>query len=64
LPVGRGGVVGDEDAGAVVVHGFRIHGVVAGGPRLEPTKKAVADLKDHGLKVEFASFPGGHEWHV
>ncbi len=33
-------------------------------PRLEPTKKAVADFKSHGLKVEFASFPGGHEWQV
>jgi enterochelin esterase-like enzyme len=33
-------------------------------PRLEPTKKAVADLKASGLKVEFASFPGGHEWQV
>jgi enterochelin esterase-like enzyme len=33
-------------------------------PRLEPTKKAVADLKSHGLNVEFASFPGGHEWQV
>jgi enterochelin esterase-like enzyme len=33
-------------------------------PRLEPTKKAVADFKTHGLNVEFASFPGGHEWQV
>jgi enterochelin esterase-like enzyme len=33
-------------------------------PRLEPTKKAVADLRSHGLNVEFASFPGGHEWQV
>ena len=33
-------------------------------PRLEPTKKAVADFKSHGLNVEFASFPGGHEWQV
>jgi enterochelin esterase-like enzyme len=33
-------------------------------PRLEPTKKAVADFKSHGLKVEFVSFPGGHEWQV
>ena len=31
-------------------------------PRLEPTKKAVADFKSHGLKVEFASFPGGNGW--
>jgi para-nitrobenzyl esterase len=33
-------------------------------PRFEPTKKAVADFKTHGLNVEFASFPGGHEWQV
>ena len=33
-------------------------------PRLNPTKKAVADFKAHGLNVEFASFPGGHEWQV
>ncbi len=31
-------------------------------PRFEFTKKAVANFKEHGLKVEFASFPGGHEW--
>jgi enterochelin esterase family protein len=33
-------------------------------PRLEATKKTVADFKSHGLNVEFASFPGGHEWQV
>jgi enterochelin esterase-like enzyme len=33
-------------------------------PRLEATKKAVADFRSHDLKVEFASFPGGHEWQV
>ncbi len=33
-------------------------------PRFEPTKKAVADFRSHGLDVEFASFPGGHEWQV
>jgi enterochelin esterase-like enzyme len=33
-----------------------------GDPRLEYTKKAVAAMKEHGLKVEFNSFPGGHEW--
>jgi len=33
-------------------------------PRLEPTKKAVADFKAHGLNVQFNSFPGGHEWQV
>jgi enterochelin esterase-like enzyme len=31
-------------------------------PRFEFTKKAVATFKERGLKVEFASFPGGHEW--
>jgi hypothetical protein len=34
-----------------------------GYPRILPDK-AVADFKSHGLKVEFASFPGGHEWQV
>jgi enterochelin esterase family protein len=33
-------------------------------PRIEATKKAVEDFKSHGLKVEYASFPGGHEWQV
>jgi enterochelin esterase-like enzyme len=33
-------------------------------PRFEPTKKVVADFKSRGLNVEFASFPGGHEWQV
>jgi enterochelin esterase family protein len=33
-------------------------------PRLEPTKKTVPDFKSHGLNVEFASFPGSHEWQV
>jgi enterochelin esterase-like enzyme len=33
-------------------------------PRLEPTRKAVADLQSHGSRVTFASFPGGHEWQV
>ncbi len=33
-------------------------------PRIELTKKAVADFKSHGLNVEFATFPGGHEWQV
>ena len=33
-------------------------------PRFEPTKKAVADLRSRGLRVEFASFPGAHEWQV
>jgi enterochelin esterase-like enzyme len=33
-------------------------------PRIEHTKKLVQTLRDKGLKVEFASFPGGHEWQV
>jgi enterochelin esterase family protein len=33
-------------------------------PRFEPTKKAVADFRSRGLRVEFASFPGAHEWQV
>jgi enterochelin esterase family protein len=33
-------------------------------PRFEPTKAAVAAMKDKGLKVEFNSFPGAHEWQV
>jgi enterochelin esterase family protein len=33
-------------------------------PRIEPTKKLIATLRSKGLKVEFASFPGGHEWQV
>ena len=33
-------------------------------PRYEYTKKAVNKFKDSGLKVEFNSFPGAHEWQV
>jgi len=33
-------------------------------PRIEPTKKVVQTFRDNGLKVEFASFPGAHEWQV
>jgi enterochelin esterase family protein len=33
-------------------------------PRFEPTKKVVEDFRSHGLNVQFASFPGGHEWQV
>ena len=33
-------------------------------PRIEPTKKAVADFNARGVRVEFATFPGGHEWQV
>lgn len=33
-------------------------------PRIEHTKKLVETFKSKGLKVEFASYPGGHEWQV
>jgi len=33
-------------------------------PRIEPTKKLIETFRNKGLKVEFASFPGGHEWQV
>jgi enterochelin esterase family protein len=33
-------------------------------PRIEPTKNIVKTLQGKGLKVEFASFPGAHEWQV
>lgn len=33
-------------------------------PRIEFTKKAVTTMKEHGLEVEFNSFPGNHEWQV
>ncbi len=33
-------------------------------PRIEPTKRLVQTFRDKGLKVEFSSFPGGHEWQV
>jgi enterochelin esterase-like enzyme len=33
-------------------------------PRFEYTKKAVKKFQDSGLKVEFTSFPGAHEWQV
>lgn len=33
-------------------------------PRIEFTKKAVATMKESGLKVQFNSFPGDHEWQV
>ena len=33
-------------------------------PRLEFTKKAIKKFLDSGLKVEFNSFPGDHEWQV
>jgi len=32
--------------------------------RIEATKKIVETFRSKGLKVEFASFPGGHEWQV
>jgi enterochelin esterase family protein len=33
-------------------------------PRIEYTKKAVKKFQDNGLKVQFTSFPGDHEWQV
>ncbi|MDP4203193.1 MAG: alpha/beta hydrolase-fold protein [Bacteroidota bacterium] len=33
-------------------------------PRFEFTKKEVKKFQDSGLKVQFASFPGDHEWQV
>lgn len=33
-------------------------------PRVEPTKKLVQTFREKGLKVEFATFPGAHEWQV
>ena len=33
-------------------------------PRLAYTKAAVSKFRESGLKVEFASFPGDHEWQV
>ena len=33
-------------------------------PRIEPTRNLVQTFRDKGLKVEFASFPGSHEWQV
>jgi len=33
-------------------------------PRLEFTKKAIKKFLDSGLKIEFNSFPGDHEWQV
>jgi enterochelin esterase-like enzyme len=33
-------------------------------PRIEPTKNVVKTFRDKGLKVEFESFPGAHEWQV
>lgn len=33
-------------------------------PRIEHAKKAVAQMKEKGLNVDFNSFPGNHEWQV
>ena len=33
-------------------------------PRFEATRNIVATFRENGLEVEFASFPGAHEWQV
>ena len=33
-------------------------------PRITGTRKAVKDMQDHGLNIQFATFPGDHEWQV
>lgn len=33
-------------------------------PRIDPTRNLIQTFKEAGLKVEFASFPGSHEWQV
>ncbi|MCM1504566.1 MAG: alpha/beta hydrolase-fold protein [Muribaculum sp.] len=33
-------------------------------PRSKATKEAVADMRSKGLDLEFAEFPGAHEWKV
>ena len=33
-------------------------------PRIEPTKAIVAEMKEKGVDVQFASYPGDHEWRV
>lgn len=33
-------------------------------PRIDATKKLIDTFRSKGLKVEFASFPGAHEWQV
>jgi len=33
-------------------------------PRFEFTQKEVKKFQNNGLKVQFASFPGDHEWQV
>jgi enterochelin esterase family protein len=33
-------------------------------PRIDATKKLIETFKGKGLNVQFASFPGGHEWQV
>ncbi len=33
-------------------------------PRIEPTRKMVEKFRSAGLNVQFASFPGSHEWQV
>lgn len=45
---------------------FRLFYISVGeqDPRIEPTQKLVELFREHGLEVEFASFPGAHEWQV
>ena len=38
--------------------------VGADDPRLSPTQKAVAAMKQSGLAITFNTFPGDHEWQV
>ncbi|MBN2610988.1 MAG: esterase [Bacteroidales bacterium] len=33
-------------------------------PRLEPTKQLIDNFRQHGLDVEFETYPGSHEWIV
>ena len=33
-------------------------------PRIEPTRRVIKSFRDAGLKVEFTTLPGSHEWHV
>lgn len=33
-------------------------------PRIEPTKAVIRTMREHGVDVEFNSYPGAHEWQV